>query len=91
MNKTLIKNGKNDKETPGRMKIFKKFKKYVFFAGFAVFFFEECKIWLIIKRGGLSVNKTELVKALAEKHKLPKKMPLKALDAVVEIIQGSSG
>ncbi len=38
-------------------------------------------------KGGLSVNKTELVKTLAEKAEITQKDAAKALDAVVESIQ----
>lgn len=38
-------------------------------------------------KGGLSVNKTELVKSLAEKAEITQKDAAKALDAVVESIQ----
>ncbi len=38
-------------------------------------------------KGGLSVNKTELVKSLAEKAEITQKDAAKVLDAVVETIQ----
>jgi len=50
-------------------------------------FYGECKLWLIKFKGGLDVNKSELIKSLADKAQVTQKDAAKALDALVETIQ----